>query len=117
MGGGAATLAALRAADARAPALIPCINQVTTLGAPFDAECAAYHDAGFRHVELWFPKLRGLGLEPGAFAARLRDAALTPVSACAAGNLLWQRPPGPGDRRAQLAGRSALAQTLYRPRA
>ena len=116
MGGSAAALAAVRATDARAPTLVPCINQVTTLGAAFDAECAAYHDAGFRHVELWFPKLQGLGLAPQAIAARLRDAALTPVSACAAGNLLWRGVPGPGERRGELEGLFALAQALGVPR-
>src|SRR5260370_29195335 len=116
MGGGAATRAALRAGGGRAAALVPWINQVATLGAAFDAECAAYHDGGFRHVELWFPKLRGLGLEPEAIAARLRDAALTPVSACAAGNLLWRGAPGPGERRGELEGHFALAQALEVPR-
>jgi sugar phosphate isomerase/epimerase len=116
MGGSAAALAARRATDARTPTLVPCINQVTTLGAAFDAECAAYRDAGFRHVELWFPKLQGLGLAPPAIAARLRDAALTPVSACAAGNLLWRGAPGPGERRGELESHFALAQALGVPR-
>src|SRR5207247_5724607 len=116
MGGSAAALAAVRATDARAPALVPCINQVTTLGAAFDAECAAYHDAGFRHVELWFPKLQALGLAPPAIAARLHDAGLTPVSACAAGNFLWRGAPGPVERRAELAAHSGLAEALGVPR-
>ncbi len=116
LGGSAAALAAVRATDARAPTLVPCINQVTTLGAAFDAECAAYHDAGFRHVELWFPKLQGLGLAPQAIAARLRDAALTPMCACAAGNLLWRGAPGPVERRGELEGQFALAEALGVPR-
>src|SRR5438034_8008423 len=116
MGGGAAALAARRATDARAPALVPCINQVTTLGAPIDAECAAYRDAGFRHVELWFPKLKQLGLAPQAITARLKDSALAPVSACAAGNLLWRGAPSPGERRGELEGDFALAQALGVPR-
>ena len=112
----AAALTALRAAPVRASRLVPCINQVTTLGAGFDAECSAYHDAGFRHVELWFPKLKGLGLAPPAIAARLRDATLTPVSACAAGNFLWPGAPGPAERRAELEGLFGLAEALGVPR-
>jgi len=112
----AAALTALRAAPVRASTVVPCINQVTTLGAGFDAECSAYHDAGFRHVELWFPKLKELGLAPPAIAARLREAALTPVSACAAGNLLWRGAPGPAERRAELEGLFGLAEALGVPR-
>jgi 2-keto-myo-inositol isomerase len=111
-----ATATALHAREAHASALVPCINQVTTLGAPFDAECSAYHDAGFRHVELWFEKLRGLGLAPPAIAARLRDAALVPVSACAAGGFFWSGAPGPDERRGELEGHFALAQALGVPR-
>ncbi len=116
MGAGAAAVTALRTADASASPLLPCINQVTTLGAAFDAECSAYHDAGFRHVELWFPKLKQLGLAPPAIAARLREAALTPVSACAAGNLLWRGAPGPVERRGELEAHFALAEALGVPR-
>jgi len=114
--GSAAALTALRATDVRTSTLVPCINQVTTLGAAFDVECSAYHDAGFRHVELWFRKLQGLGLAPPAIAARLRDAALTPVSACAAGSFLWRGAPGPVERRGELEGHFALAEALGVPR-
>jgi 2-keto-myo-inositol isomerase len=113
---GTAAVTALHASAAPASTLLPCINQVTTLGAAFDAECAAYHDAGFRHVELWFPKLQGLGLAPPAMVARLRDAALTPVSACAAGNLLARNAPGPAERRDELGRHFALAEALGVPR-
>jgi 2-keto-myo-inositol isomerase len=116
MAGSAAAATALGAVTARASRLLPCINQVTTLGAAFDAECSAYHDAGFRHVELWFEKLQGLGLAPPAIAARLRDAALTPVCACAAGSFLWRGVPGPVDRRGELESHFALAQALGVPR-
>jgi 2-keto-myo-inositol isomerase len=116
MAGSAAAVTALHATNVRAATLVPCINQVTTLGAAFDAECSAYHDAGFRHVELWFGKLQGLGLAPPAITARLRDAALTPVSACAAGNFLWRGAPGPVERRGELEGHFALAQALGVPR-
>ena len=113
--GSTTALAALRASAAPAT-LLPCINQVTTLAAAFEAECAAYHDAGFRHVELWFPKLKELGLAPTAIAARLREAALTPVSACAAGNFLWRGAPGPAERREELDRHFALAEALGVPR-
>lgn len=109
-------LTALRATDARTFTLVPCINQVTTLGAAFDAECSAYHDAGFRQVELWFPKLRGLGLAAPAIADRLRDAGLTPVCACAAGSFLWRGAPGPVERRAELEAHFELAEALGVPR-
>jgi sugar phosphate isomerase/epimerase len=116
LAGSAAAATALYAPKARPSSLVPCINQVTTLGAAFAAECSAYHDAGFRHVELWFEKLRGLGLAPPAIAARLRDAALVPVSACAAGSFLWSGAPGPAERRGELEGHFALAQALGVPR-
>jgi 2-keto-myo-inositol isomerase len=105
-----------KATHAPASALIPCINQVTTLGAAFDAECTAYHDAGFRHVELWFPKLKERGLTPQAVNTRLEDSSLAPVSACAAGNLLWRGAPGPVERRGELEDQFALAQALGVPR-
>src|SRR5437867_6744908 len=111
-----AALAALGATDVRPSALAPCINQVTTLGAAFDAECSAYHDAGFRSVELWFPKLKRLGLSPPAIVARLREAALTPVSACAAGSFLWRGAPGPVERRAELEAHFGLAEAFGVPR-
>jgi 2-keto-myo-inositol isomerase len=114
--GGMAALPALRATEVRTSRLVPCINQVTTLGAAFEAECAAYRDAGFRHVELWFPKLKALGLAPAAIATRLREAALTPVSACAAGNFLWRGVPGPVERRAELEVQFELAEALGVPR-
>ena len=64
-------------------ALLPCINQQTTIDTPFDKACEAWRVAGFRHVELWFPKLRADGLSAEAVRGRLRDSGLTPVSACA----------------------------------
>ena len=111
----AAALAATRQASA-APAIVPCINQVTTLNADFAAECAAYHDAGFRHVELWFPKLKALNLTADAIASRLREHDLAPVSACAVGSLLWRGVQGPSERRAELDEAFTLAQALGIPR-
>jgi sugar phosphate isomerase/epimerase len=64
------------------PVLLPCMNEQTTLDAPLQAEFEAYAAAGFRHVELWFPKLKKLDLTPAVVAGRLRDAGLTPVCAC-----------------------------------
>ena len=84
----AASLAASRHPAAAVAPIVPCINQVTTLRAEFAAECSAYHDAGFRHVELWFPKLKALNLTSDAVASQLRQHDLTPVSACAVGSLL-----------------------------
>src|SRR6266568_2543502 len=62
---------------------IPCINQVTTLEAPLEREMEAYAGAGFRHVELWLPKLEKLRLKPIAVAAALKNAGLTVAGACA----------------------------------
>jgi hypothetical protein len=66
MGGSALAVTALHATNVRASTLLPCINQVTTLGAAFEAECSADRDAGFRHVEapaaLWHG--RGINREP-----------------------------------------------------
>jgi sugar phosphate isomerase/epimerase len=63
--------------------LVPCINQVTTLEAPFARDVEAYAAAGFRQVELWLPKLDKLGLKPPAVAAALKNAGLTVAGACA----------------------------------
>jgi sugar phosphate isomerase/epimerase len=68
---------------AREPALVPCINQQTTIDTPFDKACEAWSRAGFRHVELWFPKLRNEGFSAEQVRMRLRDTGLTPASACA----------------------------------
>jgi len=111
-----AALAASRQPAKAAPAIVPCINQVTTLNADFTAECGAYHDAGFRHVELWFPKLKALNLTPDAIASQLRQHDLSPASACAVGSLLWRGVPGPAERRAELEDAFTLAQALGIPR-
>jgi sugar phosphate isomerase/epimerase len=109
-------IAASRQSSAARAALVPCINQVNTLNAYFAAELTAYHDAGFRHVELWFAKLQSLNLTPQAILSRLRDHDLLPVSACAAGNFLWRGVPGPAERRAELEDAFTLAQALGVPR-
>src|SRR5262245_1702002 len=110
LAGGAGAVAALGTVRAESSTLLPCINQVTTLDADFDAECAAYQAAGFRHVELWFPKLKALGLSAPAVARRLRDAGLTPMSACAAGSFLWKGTSGPEEHRAELEQQFVLAE-------
>ncbi len=112
----AAGLAASRHPAAAVAPIVPCINQVTTLKAEFAAECTAYHDAGFRHVELWFPKLKALNLTSDAVASQLRQHDLTPVSACAVGSLLWRGVPGPSERRSELEDAFTLAQALGIPR-
>lgn len=74
----------LSAASAAAgESFLPCINQVTTLEASFEHDLEAYAAAGFRHVELWLPKLAKLGLKPPAVAAALKNAGLTVAGACA----------------------------------
>lgn len=70
-------------ADHGNASFLPCINQVTTLEAPFARDVEAYAAAGFRHVELWFPKLVKLGLKPPGVAAALKNAGLTAAGACA----------------------------------
>jgi sugar phosphate isomerase/epimerase len=62
---------------------LPCINQVTTLEAPLELALEAYAMAGFRHVELWFPRLAQEGLRPAQVAAALKNSGLTAASACA----------------------------------
>ncbi len=69
----------------------PCLNEATTIDAPFEKDCEAYSAAGFRRIELWFPKLRTQGFKPPQVEALLRRHGLTPVSACASGACLWQQ--------------------------
>jgi len=77
----APTLAVAQAAAK--DAFVPCLNEVSTLEAPFARDVEAYAAAGFRHVELWLPKLDKQGVRPAAAAAALKDAGLTVASACA----------------------------------
>jgi sugar phosphate isomerase/epimerase len=74
----APTLTAARAMESTT--FSPCINQVTTLDAPFAREVAAYAAAGFQNVELWLPKLDKLGIRPELASAMLREAGLNVVS-------------------------------------
>jgi len=94
----------------------PCLNEVTTLAAPFQQDCITYAAAGFRHIELWFDKLRQQNLKPAEVTAMLRDHGLTAVSACASEGCLWH---GQGPLAAKLPEfeRSLeLAQALDVPR-
>ena len=94
----------------------PCLNEVTTLAAPFRQDCVSYSAAGFRHIELWFDKLRKQNLRPAEITAFLRDHGLTPVSACADEGCLW-RGQGPLEAKLPELERSfELAQALGVPR-
>jgi 2-keto-myo-inositol isomerase len=94
----------------------PCLNEVTTLSAPFPQDCVAYQEAGFRHIELWFDKLREQNLKPAEVNAMLRDHDLAPVSACASEGGLW-RGQGPLEPKLTELERSfELAQALNVPR-
>jgi len=66
----------------------PCLNQVTTLGAPFEGECEAYASAGFRKIELWLAKFRSLPLSAQQITATLSRWGLDPVSSCGTCSLL-----------------------------
>lgn len=69
----------------------PCLNEATTLDAPFEKDCEAYSAAGFRHIELWFAKLRKQVLKPPQVEKLLRQHGLTPISACASEAGLWRQ--------------------------
>ena len=69
----------------------PCLNEATTLDAPFEKDCEAYSEAGFKHIELWFRKLRKQGLKPPQVERLLRQHGLTPSSACASEAGLWRQ--------------------------
>jgi 2-keto-myo-inositol isomerase len=94
----------------------PCLNEATTLEAAFADDCAAYSEAGFRHIELWFGKLRRQNLEPSEVRALLRRHELTAASACASEGSLWR---GQGPLEASLDGMERnfeLAQAIGVPR-
>ncbi len=109
-------LCTLTSAEAAESALLPCINQQTTLDAGFEAECAAYAAAGFRRVELWFPKLRKLGLSPAAVTATLRSAGLTPISACSSDSRLTYPKEEFDGHLPEIDSNLELAQSLAVPR-
>ncbi len=109
-------LPTLSSADAAESVLLPCINQQTTLDAGFERECAAYAAAGFRRVELWFPKLRKLGLSPTTVVAVLRRAGLTPQSACSSDARLTHPKEDFEGHLPEFESNMELAQALAVPR-
>jgi len=94
----------------------PCLNEATTLDAPFEQDCEAYSAAGFKHIELWFPKLRKQGLKPAQAADLLRQHGLTPVSACASEGCLWQKQGSLDAHLPELERNFEMAQALSVPR-
>ena len=94
----------------------PCLNEATTLEAPFADDCAAYAEAGFQHLELWFDKLRRQSVQPSEVRELLRRHQLTAVSACASEGSLW-RGQGPPEASLQEMERNfELARAIGVPR-
>ena len=98
------------------PRFFPCLNEATTLDAPFEKDCEAYSAAGFRHIELWFAKLRKQGLKPRQVEKLLRQHSLTPVSACASEAALWRQQGNLEDRLPEFERNFEMAQALRVPR-
>ncbi|HEX8202519.1 MAG TPA: sugar phosphate isomerase/epimerase [Isosphaeraceae bacterium] len=75
--------------------MIACINQVTTLSTPFEADIPALARAGWPAVELWLTKLEAfLGAHPVAEAkALLEGEGLPAVAASSQGGLLLSSGP------------------------
>jgi sugar phosphate isomerase/epimerase len=96
--------------------LSPCLNEATTLDAPFEDDCRAYSAAGFKHIELWFAKLRKQGLAVSQVRNMLRQCGLTPVSACASEGCLWQQQGNLKTRLPELEQNFEMAQALDVPR-
>ena len=94
----------------------PCLNEATTLGAPFEKDCEAYSAAGFRHIELWFGKLRTQRLKPPQVERLLREHSLTPVSACASPADLWRRQGSLETRLPEFERNFEICQALSVPR-
>lgn len=94
----------------------PCLNEATTLDAPFEKDCEAYSAAGFRHIELWFAKLHKQGLKPSQVERLLRQHSLTPASACASEAGLWRQRGSLESRLPEFERNFELAQALNVPR-
>jgi 2-keto-myo-inositol isomerase len=94
----------------------PCLNEATTLDAPFEKDCEAYSAAGFRHIELWFGKLRKQGLKAPQVENLLRQHGITPASACASEAGLWRRQGSLKSRLPEFERNFELAQALNVPR-
>jgi len=94
----------------------PCLNEATTVEAAFADDCAAYAEAGFKHLELWFDKLRRQSLQPSEVRALLRRHQLAAASACASEGSLW-RGQGPLEASLHEMERNfELAQAIGVPR-
>jgi 2-keto-myo-inositol isomerase len=94
----------------------PCLNEATTLDAPFEKDCEAYSAAGFRHIELWFAKLRKQRLKAPQAESLLRQHGLTPASACASEAGLWRQQGSLDSRLAEFERNFEMAQALNVPR-
>jgi 2-keto-myo-inositol isomerase len=94
----------------------PCLNEASTLEAAFADDCAAYADAGFKNLELWFDKLRRQTLQPSEVRAMLRRHHLTAVSACASEGSLWRGQGPPGASLDEMERSFELAQAIGVPR-
>jgi 2-keto-myo-inositol isomerase len=94
----------------------PCLNEVSTLAAPFQQDCAAYSEAGFKHIELWFDKLRQQNLKSAGVLSMLHDHGLTPVSACASEGCLGRSQGALGAKLPELERSFAWAQEMDVPR-
>jgi 2-keto-myo-inositol isomerase len=98
------------------PQFFPCLNEATTLDAPFEKDCEAYSAAGFRHIELWFGKLRKQGLKPPQVERLLRQHDLTPASACASEAGLWRQRGSLDSLLPEFERNFEMAQALRVPR-
>jgi 2-keto-myo-inositol isomerase len=94
----------------------PCLNEASTLEAPFADDCAAYAEAGFKHLELWFDKLRRQNVQPSEVRELLRRHQLTAVSACASEGSLWQGQGPPESSLHEMERNFELAQAIGVPR-
>jgi sugar phosphate isomerase/epimerase len=94
----------------------PCLNEATTLNAPFADDCKAYAAAGFKHIELWFEKLRKQNLAPAQVRKMLGDHGLSPVSACASEGRLWRQQANFESHLDDLRRNFEMAQALGVPR-
>ena len=94
---------------------VPCLNEATTLDAPFEKDCEAYSAAGFRHIELWFSKLRKQGLKAPQVESLLRQHGLTPASACASEAGLWRQRGSLESRLPELERNFEIAHALNVP--
>ena len=94
----------------------PCLNEATTLDAPFEKDCEAYSTAGFRHIELWFAKLRKQGPKPPQVERLLWQHGLTPASACASEACLWRRQGRLESQLPEFERNFEMAQALNVPR-